>query len=64
MIDNTVTDKCIKVVSSCRTPEHFEIAINYIGIAHDKKYINLGQYDVLNRLICNNSNCFLWPHIK
>ena len=53
MVDNIIIDKCIKVVSSCKTFEHFESALKYIGIAYDKKYIPLGQYDVLNRLICN-----------
>lgn len=38
-----VLDKAIKVVNSCKTREHLNMAYQYINIAYNKRYLDYTQ---------------------
>ena len=44
-----IVEKAVKVLKSCQTPEHYEMAIQYMNIA-EKRYVNRPTYRVIRKL--------------
>ena len=52
-----IVEKAVKVLKSCQTPEHYEMAIRYMNMA-EKRYVNHPTYRVIHtlKLIANALN--------
>lgn len=50
-------EKAVKVLKSCQTPEHYEMAVRYMNIV-EKRYVNHPAYCVIRtlKLIANTFN--------